>query len=240
MRQKRVAVLDYGIGNVHSVANALHQAGATVTLTAHRKEIADADGLVVPGVGAFSAVMAALERVHGPELIGRRLSGGRAVLGICVGLQVLFSHGLEGVAEQGPAENRSGINKGDAFADETSRGGTSSPQVTRGLDQWPGEVRKLRADILPHMGWNTVEAPPESVLFEGIGQERFYFVHSYAATEWTLDVMPPFPVPRVTWAEHGERFIAAVENGALMGTQFHPEKSGAAGLKLLRNWLGNL
>lgn len=229
MRPRRVAVLDYGIGNVHSVANALHQAGATVTLTADRKEIADADGLVVPGVGSFSAVMAGLERVHGPELIGRRLSGGRAVLGICVGLQVLFSHGREGVSADVRTQNSSALH--DDSADL---------QMIPGLDQWPGEVRKLRANILPHMGWNTIEAPAESVLFQGVEQERFYFVHSYAATEWTLDVIPPFPVPQVTWAEHGERFIAAVENGALMGTQFHPEKSGAAGLKLLGNWLGNL
>jgi glutamine amidotransferase len=111
---------------------------------------------------------------------------------------------------------------------------------TDGLDQWPGTITELRAPILPHMGWNTLEAPPDSVLFTGIAEERFYFVHSYAATEWTLDVMPPFPEPRLTWAEHGTRFLAAVENGPLSATQFHPEKSGEPGIRLLSNWLGSL
>lgn len=207
---KRVVVLDYGSGNVHSAAKALEAAGASVSLTADRGAIQEADGLLVPGVGAFAAVMAQLDAVHGPELIERRLAGGRPVLGICVGMQVLFERGIER--------------------------GTD----TEGLAQWPGTVRELVAPVLPHIGWSTLEAPADSVLFAGIDQERFYFVHSYAATEWSLDVYGSFNAPKVTWAEHGEQFIAAVENGPLSATQFHPEKSGAAGLRLLTNWIDSL
>jgi len=205
-----VVVLDYGSGNVHSAVKALEAAGARVELTADRARVAAADGLLVPGVGAFSAVMDSLNAARGAELIDRRLAGGRAVLGICVGMQVMFEHGVE-------------------------RGNN-----TPGLAEWPGVVSQLDAPVLPHMGWNTVEAPADSRLFDGIRDERFYFVHSFAAQEWTLDVLPPFPVPRLTWAEHGSRFLAAVENGYLSATQFHPEKSGAAGIQLLRNWLGTL
>ena len=205
-----MVVLDYGSGNVHSAAKAAEAAGARVELTADRDRVMAADGLLVPGVGAFNAVMDALRAVRGDELIDRRLAGGRPVLGICVGQQVMFERGVE-------------------------RG-----MVTEGLGQWPGTVSALRAPTVPHMGWNTVEAPAESGLFAGLHHERFYFVHSYAAHEWTLDPHPAIPTPIVTWAEHGERFIAAVENGPLTATQFHPEKSGAAGLRLLANWLQTL
>ena len=205
-----MVVLDYGSGNVHSAAKAAEAAGARVELTADRDRVMAADGLLVPGVGAFNAVMDALRAVRGDELIDRRLAGGRPVLGICVGQQVMFERGVE-------------------------RG-----MVTEGLGQWPGAVSALQAPTVPHMGWNTVEAPAESVLFAGLHHERFYFVHSYAAHEWTLDPHPAIPTPIVTWAEHGERFIAAVENGPLTATQFHPEKSGAAGLRLLANWLQTL
>jgi glutamine amidotransferase len=205
-----VAVLDYGSGNVHSAVKALAAAGADVTLTRDREAIANADGLVVPGVGAFGAVMEQLREVRGDEMIERRLAGGRPVLGICVGMQILFDRGVE-----------HGLD-------------------TAGLGQWPGTVVQLDAPILPHMGWNTVDAAPESVLFEGVETERFYFVHSYAATDWTLEAYGAFASPRVTFAIHGERFIAAVENGPLTATQFHPEKSGEAGLRLLRNWIQSL
>nr|WP_207949315.1 imidazole glycerol phosphate synthase subunit HisH [Microcella frigidaquae] len=206
----RVVVLDYGSGNVHSAAKAVEAAGARVELTADRERVMAADGLLVPGVGAFRAVMDALRAVRGDELIDRRLAGGRPVLGICVGQQILFERGDE-------------------------RG-----EVTEGLGQWPGTVTALHAPTVPHMGWNTVEAPEGSRLFDGLHDERFYFVHSYAAHEWTLDPHPAIPAPMVTWAEHGERFIAAVENGPLSSTQFHPEKSGQAGLRLLSNWLVTL
>ena len=207
---KTVVVFDYGTGNIHSAMKAVEAAGANAVLTRNKKDCAEADGLLVPGVGAFAAVMDALRTHGGDEVIERRLAGGRPVLGICVGMQVLFELGVEGGVE------------------------------TPGLEQWPGVVRKLEAPILPHMGWNTVTAPAESVLFDGVADERFYFVHSYAATEWTLDVIPPFPQPVVTWSAYGEPFIAAVENGPLSATQFHPEKSGEAGIRLLTNWVNSL
>ena len=206
----RVVVLDYGSGNVHSAAKALEVAGARVELTRDRSAVMAADGLVVPGVGAFAAVMQQLNAVRGGELIGRRLAGGRAVLGICVGMQVLFERGIER--------------------------GTD----TEGLGEWPGLVDELEAPVLPHMGWNTVEAPAESMLFDGIADERFYFVHSYAARSWELDPIGAFAHPRVTWARHGDRFVAAAENGPLSATQFHPEKSGEPGIRLLGNWLRSL
>ncbi|GAA2083681.1 imidazole glycerol phosphate synthase subunit HisH [Pseudolysinimonas kribbensis] len=205
-----VVVFDYGFGNVHSAAKALEEAGADVELTADRTRAVEADGLVVPGVGAFAAVVEGLRRAHGDEVVDRRLAGGRAVLGICVGMQVLFSGGVEGGTE------------------------------TEGLGEWPGIVERLDAPVLPHMGWNTVEAPGDSVLFAGVGDERFYFVHSYAMRAWTLEPYGRFAAPKITWAEHGERFVAAAENGPLSATQFHPEKSGEAGIRLLRNWLGSL
>ena len=207
---RRVAVLDYGSGNVHSAAKAVERAGAEVELTSDRRVAMEADGLVVPGVGAFRAVMDQLRSVRGDELIDRRLAGGRPVLGICVGMQVMFERGVE-----------RGVD-------------------TEGLGEWPGTVRELPSDVLPHMGWNTVEPDPGSVLFDGIEDERFYFVHSYAAQDWHLDVMPPFPQPALTWAEHGGRFLAAVENGPLSATQFHPEKSADAGIRLLSNWIRSL
>ncbi|MCR8670350.1 imidazole glycerol phosphate synthase subunit HisH [Agrococcus sp. HG114] len=209
-QRKRVALLDYGLGNVHSAAKALEAAGADVTLTKDRTAVMEADGLVVPGVGSMAACMAGIQAIHGGELIGRRLAGSRPVLGICVGMQVLFSSGEEG-------------------------GGH-----TQGLDEWPGTVRRLRADVLPHMGWAEVEAPADSQLFAGLAAERFYFVHSYAVTEWLIEPHERMRQPRVTWAEHGERFIAAVENGPLAATQFHPEKSGQAGVRLLENWVRGL
>jgi len=208
---KSVVVLDYGSGNTRSAVRALERAGADVTLTADRKAAADADGLVVPGVGAFRACVEGLRAVKGHEVIGRRLAGGRPVLGICVGMQILFAHGVE-------------------HGDDTV-----------GLAEWPGVVERLQAPVVPHMGWNTVEVPEGSSLFRGIEGERFYFVHSYGVREWVLETHGRTRPPLVTWAEHGgDRFVAAVENGPLCATQFHPEKSGDAGAALLHNWVGSL
>jgi glutamine amidotransferase len=207
---RRVVLLDYGSGNIHSAAKALERAGAEVQVTADRAAAMEADGLVVPGVGAFKAVMDQLRAVRGDEVIDRRLAGGRPVLGICVGMQVLFDRGVE-----------RGVD-------------------TEGLGEWPGRVTRLRAEVVPHTGWTPVTVPASSRLFAGVEGERFYFVHSYAAQEWVLDVMPPFPQPRLTWSEHGGPFLAAVENGPLSATQFHPEKSSEAGIRLLANWLGTL
>jgi glutamine amidotransferase len=202
-----VVVLDYGSGNLRSAVRALARAGADVTLSADPIEAQEADGLVVPGVGAFAACMRGLRAVHGPRMIGRRLAGGRPVLGICVGMQVLFETGVE------------------------------HGEATPGCGEWPGTVEKLRADVLPHMGWNTVDAPADSTLFAGVERERFYFVHSYGVRRWSLPPSDRLRPPGVTWSEHGERFVAAVENGPLSATQFHPEKSGDAGAALLRNWV---
>ena len=206
-----VVLLDYGSGNIRSAVRALERAGADVTLTADRRAAMDADGLVVPGVGAFRACVEGIRAVRGHEVIGRRLAGGRPVLGICVGMQVLFEHGVEH--------------------------GMDTP----GLDEWPGVVERIQAPVVPHMGWNTVEVPDGSTLFRGIEKERFYFVHSYGVRDWTLRTDGRTRAPLVTWAEHGgDRFVAAVENGPLSATQFHPEKSGDAGAALLHNWVESL
>ncbi|TDD83036.1 imidazole glycerol phosphate synthase subunit HisH [Actinomadura rubrisoli] len=208
-----VVVLDYGSGNLRSAERAVARAGAEVTVTADWDAALAADGLVVPGVGAFAACMAGLRSVRGDQIIGRRLAGGRPVLGICVGMQILFGKGIE-----------HGV-------------------TTEGCDEWPGTVERLDAPVVPHMGWSTVDAPGGSVLFQGMDAgTRFYFVHSYAVRRWDLEPDPTGRIepPLVTWAEHGDRFVAAVENGPLCATQFHPEKSGDAGAALLRNWLSTL
>ena len=206
----RVVVLDHGSGNLRSAERALAAAGADTVVSADPRAAQEADGLVVPGVGAFSACMAGLRRVGGPEIIAKRLADGRPVLGICVGMQVLFETGDE-------------------------RG-----LLTEGCGEWPGTVDRLTAPVLPHMGWNTVTAAQGSTLFAGVERERFYFVHSYAAHTLPLEPSPYMALPLVTWATHGEQFVAAVENGPLWATQFHPEKSGDAGAALLANWLETL
>lgn len=205
-----VVVLDYGSGNIRSALRALRRAGADAVVTAAADAALKADGLVVPGVGAFAACMDGLLAVRGDEIIAQRLARSRPVLGICVGMQVLFAEGFE------------------------------HGQRTPGCGQWPGVVDRLEAPILPHMGWNTVCPPVGSRLLAGIKpDERFYFVHSYAARSW----QPPqagrrrAPAPLLTWALHGQRFVAAVEDWPLCATQFHPEKSGDAGAALLSNWV---
>jgi glutamine amidotransferase len=206
-----VAVLDYGSGNLRSVVRAVERAGAQVELTADLQTCLDADGLVVPGVGAFEACMQGLRQVEGPRIIDRRLAGGRPVLGICVGMQVLFDRGIE-----------HGV-------------------TTDGCGEWPGTVERLQAPIVPHMGWNTVQPADGSRMFAGLQDERFYFVHSYAVRRWTMPPHEVFAAPSVTWTAYAaDRFVAAVENGPLWATQFHPEKSGDAGARLLRNWMATL
>ncbi|WP_034087824.1 imidazole glycerol phosphate synthase subunit HisH [Streptacidiphilus albus] len=208
---KRVVVLDYGSGNLRSAQRALERVGAEVEVTSDFQTALDADGLLVPGVGAFAACMEGLRAVRGERVIGRRLSGGRPVLGICVGMQILFARGVEHGVE------------------------------TEGCDEWPGAVEPLQAPIVPHMGWNTVKAPAGSTLFHGLDDDaRYYFVHSYAVRHWELPPIEQLRPPLVTWAEHGEPFVAAVENGPLAATQFHPEKSGDAGATLLKNWISSL
>lgn len=210
--QPSVALLDYGAGNIRSAQRALEHVGARVEVTADPATAIEADGLLVPGVGAFAACMRGLHAVSGPRIVGQRLAGSRPVLGICVGMQVLFERGVE-----------HGVD-------------------TAGLGEWPGSVDKLEAPVLPHMGWNTVQVAEGSEMFAGLAaDERFYFVHSYAAREFPLERDAYIAYPKVTWAEHGpSRFVAAVENGPLWATQFHPEKSGDAGLALLENWVRTL
>ncbi|SMD12813.1 glutamine amidotransferase [Lentzea albidocapillata] len=208
----RVVVLDYGSGNLRSAERALQRVGADVEVTSDHRAVREADGLVVPGVGAYAACMEGLNSVRGARLIGERLAGGRPVLGICVGMQILFERGIE-----------HGV-------------------LTEGCGEWPGTVERLEAPIVPHMGWNTVRAPEDSKLFAGLDKDtRFYFVHSYGVRRWELEPAEHLKPPLVTWADHaGDEFVAAVENGPLWATQFHPEKSGDAGAHLLRNWLTTL
>ena len=201
-----IAILDYGSGNLRSAQRAFETTGAKVVLTSDRKIALEADGLVVPGVGAFQSCMKGLLAIGGDEIIRERYSKERPTLGICIGMQILFSHGSE--HSQGSEAN------------------------TEGVGVWKGTVSKINAPILPHMGWNTVMAPKNSALFQGIEDESFYFVHSYAAKE---------AVGRdVSWTDYGETFVSAVEDGAMSATQFHPEKSGSVGLTLIRNWTRTL
>ena len=206
MTARSVVVLDYGSGNLRSAQRALERVGADVEVTADPQRARNADGLVVPGVGAFEACMSGLRGIGGDRIIADRVAAGRPVLGVCVGMQILFARGVE-------------------FGVESD-----------GCGQWPGSVTRLDAPVIPHMGWNVVEAAPGSLLFKGIDADtRFYFVHSYAAQKWegASDAL-------LTWASHHVRFLAAVEDGPLSATQFHPEKSGDAGAALLANWVEGL
>lgn len=174
-----------------------------MVVTSEHDVLLHQDALVVPGVGAFAACITGLEAVGGRELVADWVSSGRPLLGICVGHQVFFERGTE-----------HGVD-------------------TAGLGLYPGTVEQLPVRRLPHMGWNTVEVPPDSRLFDGLAGERFYFVHSYAALAAPPDAL-------ATTARHEDQeFVAALERDNVASTQFHPEKSGAAGARLLRNWLAS-
>jgi glutamine amidotransferase len=199
-----IAILDYGSGNLRSAERAFATAGKDVVVTSDRSVALEAEGLVVPGVGAFAACMNGLNAVDGAAIVRERLAKERPTLGICIGMQIMFSEGTE----------------------------HSEKGAHAGIGIWQGVVSKLEAPILPHMGWNTVEAEATSTLFKGVEGESFYFVHSYAAKQAVGTTQ--------AWSTHGEKFLAAVEDGYISATQFHPEKSGAAGLALIKNWVGSL
>ena len=196
-----IAILDYGSGNLRSAQRAFETSGREVVITSDYEVALNADGLVVPGVGAFAACMEGLIKVRGDQIVRERIAAARPTLGICVGMQILFSQGLE-------------------------------HGVHPGVGIWDATVEKLEAPILPHMGWNTVKAGAGSQLFNGVEEESFYFVHSYAVKNSVGAIS--------TLSNYGEDFLAAVEDGAIAATQFHPEKSGDAGLHLIKNWVQTL
>jgi len=196
-----IAILDYGSGNLRSAERAFATTGHDVQITSDLDVALNADGLVVPGVGAFAACMNGINQINAADVIRQRIGAGKPTLGICIGMQILFSDGLEHGSH-------------------------------KGIGLWPGEVSAIEAPILPHMGWNTVEITGPSKLFKGIEKESFYFVHSYAAKQSVGSSQ--------AWTSYGERFLAAVEDGPLCATQFHPEKSGRAGLTLIANWSAGL
>jgi glutamine amidotransferase len=203
-----VVVLDYGSGNLRSAERAVARTGVDVVVTDDLAVAAAADGLVVPGVGAYAACMAGIEQLGAGPMIAERVAAGRPVLGICVGMQILFETGVEHGVE------------------------------TKGIGLLPGSVTRLTAARIPHMGWNTVAPAEGSALLNGLpGDARFYFVHSYGASD-----LPALhrAGAKVTTATHDEPFAAVVEMGPLSAAQFHPEKSADAGFALLTNWVSGL
>jgi glutamine amidotransferase len=206
--QPKVVVLDYGSGNLRSAQRALERVGAQVEVTADRAAAEAADGLVVPGVGAYAACMAGIDKLGAGPVIAERVAAGKPVLGICVGMQILFEEGVEHGVQ------------------------------TKGLGLLPGRVTRLTAHRIPHMGWNTVQVANGSALLRDAPSDaRFYFVHSYGASD--LEALRKAGA-EVTTASHDEPFAAAVELGSLSAAQFHPEKSADAGYALLRNWVAGL
>ncbi len=198
-----IAILDYGSGNVRSALRAFERAGKEVLLTSDYSVALEAEGLVVPGVGAFGACMQGLKSVRGDQLVRERIALSRPTIGICVGMQIFFAEGVEHGQHQG-------------------------------VGVWPSTVEKLSAPVLPHMGWNTVVTAPGSQLFRGVEGESFYFVHSYGVTT------PVEGSALHSWSDYDSRFLAAIEDGVISATQFHPEKSGDAGLHLIKNWVSGL
>jgi glutamine amidotransferase len=198
----RIAILDYGMGNLRSVEKALEHVGVTATISCDPSEVRAADGLVLPGVGAFPRAMERVRERGLDELIAERREAGVPILGICLGLQLLF----DSTTELGGAD---------------------------GLGLLEGEADVLAADGLkvPHIGWSPVRWEKDSRLAAGIETETpFYFVHSFAPRPAAADLLGS--------AAYGERFACAAERDNVFGVQFHPEKSSAAGLRLLSNFAG--
>jgi glutamine amidotransferase len=198
----RIAILDYRVGTLRSVEKALEHIGATATISRDHDQVRAADGIVLPGVGAFPKAMERMRAYGLDELVRERRDAGAPILGICLGLQLLFDS-------------------------TTELGGAT------GLGLLPGEVTELNAPGLkiPHIGWAPVRWEKESALTEGIESETpFYLVHSFAPHPQATDLLGS--------ASYGDRFACAAENGNVYGVQFHPEKSSAAGLRLLANFAG--
>ena len=197
-----IAILDYGSGNLRSAQRAFALSGHQTIVTSDPNICLEAHGLVVPGVGAYGACMQQLFAAHGDGIIQERVTLGRPLIGICVGMQILFSSGTE-------------------------KGGHA------GLEIFEGSVSQIQAKILPHVGWNNVQSAADSQLFKGVEDESFYFVHSFAAK---------IEVPNAinSWCTYNETFLAAVESEIVSAVQFHPEKSGSAGAKLISNWVRTL
>ena len=200
-----IAILDYGSGNLRSAQRACGATSHEVVITSDAEVALKADGLVVPGVGAFGACMEGLLSINGDEIIRARIKAEKKTLGICVGMQILFNESEESYKNREP----------------------------QGLGIAPGKVVKIDAPVVPHIGWNTVESPEVSTLFKGIENERFYFVHSYAALSTSKEYT-------TTTTSYVQRFIAAIESTTVSAVQFHPEKSGAAGLRMIKNWANSL
>lgn len=203
----RVAVLDYDAGNVRSAQRGALAAGADAVVTGDAGEAATADALVVPGVGAFGSCMTSMRGSGLVELLERWIAAGRAVLGICVGMQLLY-------------------------------GGSDEAPDVPGLGLLPGRVERFATGVVvPHMGWNVVAAagaPPDPVL-AGVAGQRLYFVHSYYA-------VPDDDTHVLATCSYGgaDGFPCVVREGSVLGTQFHPEKSGPVGARLLANWVATL
>jgi glutamine amidotransferase len=199
-----IAILDYGSGNIRSAQRAFERVGVETKVTSDRKDALAAHGLVVPGVGAFSSCIKQLREIGGDEVVRERVATSRPILGICVGMQILFESSSEGGEDSLP-----------------------------GLAILTGKIERLNADVLPHMGWNQVKSDEKSALFQNLSDESFYFVHSYALIDTPNNL-------QYSTSEYGGKFISAVEAGPISAVQFHPEKSGAAGLKLLSNWVNSI
>lgn len=200
-----IAILDYGSGNIRSAQRAFQRGYKEVVVTSDYQTALKSNGLVIPGVGAFGACMQGLRAVRGDELIKERLSSGKKIFGICVGMQILFSE-----------------------SSELYEGKTVS-----GVGVFSEKVEKLSAPVLPHIGWNSLSDADKSSTFSTVEKELFYFVHSYGVNQ---------AVENATniYSEYGKKFVAAVETDLITATQFHPEKSGVAGLKLIENWVNKL
>lgn len=205
-----VAVLDSGRADLAEFSAALEAAGARVALTNQRSEIMSADAFVIYGTGDFPSFMSSLDKSQAAEIVDSRLAGGKAVLAIGAGLHAMF----------------------EKFADKN--------ESSQGLAQWPGLIAKLEPTSIPRAKMLEVLVAEGSRLFQGIEIAHFLFDQTEAVLQFTLQVEPPFVAPVVSYLNQDTSFIAAVENGPLTGVGFYPERSGEAGIALLRNWLETL